>query len=563
MEFLAHPIVAVVLLLGILVFVHESGHFIVGKLCGIPVEIFSIGFGPVLFGFQRRETHYRVSAIPLGGFVKFYGTVPSEEVPSFIKGREFFRASVLGRLATIFAGPIANILLAILVFAGMVMYGIKQAPAMIGELIPNSPAEKSGLMFGDKVVAINGEDVASWKDLQRIISDSPAKQLQIKIKRGDAFIEKSVAADSVDEKELPGKKGRIGISPYIVPSVFTVVNPQGFLAKAGIVTGDRAVRANYKGQEHILLFWRQWTQFLAEVAKDPADRGFDLYVQSANPEKDEAAPSPAPQRMIHIDLPRDFTFDETKLADETGLAQSQLTIFKLQPEMGDALKPNDMILAFNGKPIKTLFELSELTADNRQETVTIDVLRDARKLTLQVKLKPVEVQKLEGKVTVYALAAEYWGTFVQPDPVEERFTNPFQALVYGAKETFEMVKSIAGALIGLFTGEMPLTTLGGPIAIAKAASDSVRIGWQAYMSALAIISINLALINMVPIPILDGGQIVLIASEAVVRRPVRERTIENYQKVGFVMVLALIVIATYNDVGRFWASMMKGVGSMF
>ncbi|MBC7660385.1 MAG: site-2 protease family protein [Chitinophagaceae bacterium] len=563
MEFLAHPIVAVVLLLGILVFVHESGHFLVGKLCGIPVEIYSIGFGPVIFGFQHKETHYRLSVIPLGGFVKFYGGVPSEEVPDFIKGREFYRAPIPARLATILAGPTANILLAILVFSAMVMHGIKQAPAMVGELIPNSPAEKGGLLFGDRVLSINEEDVASWKDLQRIISDSPLKALRIKINRDGTIIEKTISSESVDEKEMPGKKGRIGISPYIIPSVFTVVNPDGFIAKLGLKTGERAVKAHWNGKEYPLLFWRQWTRFLSDVSQSAGSKSFELEVQAFDPAKDDAKASSAPLIKYTVTIPNDWRYNAETEAQSTGVSQSQLTFFKIGPEVGDALKAGDKLVSWDGKPVKSLFELSEVSGDNRIEIVPLEVVRDGKTHKIPVKLKALEVQKLEGKVTLFTLPAEYWGGFVQPESVEEKFTNPFQALVYGCKETLEMVKNIGGALFGLFTGDMPLTTLGGPIAIAKAASDSVRIGWQAYLSALAIISINLALINMVPIPILDGGQIAIIAAEGVIRRPVREKTIENYQKVGFVMVLALIVIATYNDVGRFWASMMKGVSSMF
>lgn len=563
MEFLAHPIVAVVLLLGVLVFVHEAGHFLVGKLCGIPVEIFSIGFGPVIFGFQLKETNYRISIIPLGGFVKFYGGVPSEEVPSFIKGREFWRAPIAARLATVFAGPLANILLAIVVFAAMVMHGIKQAPAFIGELIPDSPAERGGLLFGDTVVQIGEKKVHSWKDLQRIISDSPATTLNIKLSRQGEIVEKMISTDSVDERELPGKRGRIGISPYIVPTVFTVVNKLGFLPIAGVKTGDRAVKAIWNGQEFDVLFWRNWARFLEEVSAEPGSRSFELIVQDFDPMTDEGKASERLQRSLTISVPLDWRFSREDLAQTAGVDQSQLTLFKVGPEMSDVLKAGDVLVSWNGKALKNLFDLGEISSENRTEVISLEILRDGQRQAINVKLKSVEVQKLEGKVTIFTLSAEYWGGFVQPNPVEEKFTNPFSALAYGAGETWDMVKNIGGALVGLFTGQMPLTTLGGPIAIAKAASDSVKIGWQAYLSALAIISINLALINMVPIPILDGGQIVLIASEAVVRRPVRERTIENYQKVGFIMVLALIVIATYNDVGRFWASMMKGVGGMF
>ncbi len=150
-----------------------------------------------------------------------------------------------------------------------------------------------------------------------------------------------------------------------------------------------------------------------------------------------------------------------------------------------------------------------------------------------------------------------------PDLVEERYTNPVRALWYGLEETGATTVAIAKGIGALFTGELPLAAISGPIGIAKVASDSVRLGWQFFFNSLAVISINLALINLIPIPVLDGGQMVLIGAEAGLRRRVSEVAIENYQKLGFMMVLALVVIATYNDLGRFWASMLKGVSSMF
>ena len=169
MDFFAHPIVAIGLLLGILVLFHELGHFLVGKSFGIPVETFSIGFGPVIFGLKRGLTHYRVCLLPLGGYVKFYGSTRSETVPEFLKGKEFFSSSVPARICTIAAGPIANIILAILVFTSMAMYGVHQPPPTIGEIMPGSPAARAGLEFGDTILSIEGEQTRSWKDIQRKI----------------------------------------------------------------------------------------------------------------------------------------------------------------------------------------------------------------------------------------------------------------------------------------------------------------------------------------------------------------------------------------------------------
>ncbi len=563
MEFFSHPLIAVVMLLGVLVIVHETGHFLVGKLFKIPVEIYSIGFGPTIFGFKGRETHYRISAIPLGGYVKFYGSLPSEPVPEALKGREYFRAPIYARFATIAAGPLANFLLAVIVFAGMVMYGIQQPPALIGEIVPGSPADRAGIKFGDKIQAIDTHEVRSWKDVQRLIGDRPQQNLQLDLLREGQALSLSLAPEAVKDEDLPGKRGRIGISRFMAPSVLTTVKDSGFLSEAGIKTGDRLLSAAWNGQVIEIKFWRQYLNFMEKVSQSPI-KNFELTVVPFEPSADPSkpSPSPTPSRTVSINVPTDWTFQPSTLADATGVASAQLTVYKAEAPL-QGVEKGDMILKFEGQKVSDAFDLSQLLTTYNKPNAKLTVLRSQRELEVAVELKAVEVQKAEGKATVYTLPIQFWGELEQPDWIVERYSNPFKALAFGFDETLDLTGSIGKAIGGLFTGEMPLATLGGPIAIAKVASESVRIGWQAFCHALALISINLALINLVPIPVLDGGQLLLLGAEAAARRPVAEATIENFQKVGFIMVLALFVIATYNDLGRFWASMLRGVSSMF
>ncbi len=568
MEMLSHPIIAVVLLLGILVVVHEAGHFIVGKLFGIPVEVFSIGFGPVIFGMRKGETEYRLSIIPLGGFVKFYGTVPSEEVPESIKGREFFRASKKARLATIAAGPLANLILAIVVFSLMIMHGIQQPPPIIGEVLPNSPAEIAGIRLGDKVLAIDGSAVKSWKDIQRMIGDSPRKPLQFSLERDSAPLNLAVVPDSVKDEDLPGQRGRIGISRVMIPSVIAVVKKDGMLSRAGMRTGDRFLRAEWNGKTYELKYWQQVLRFFNQVSYEhKADQAniVTLYYRSFVPDepgKIVSVDKPVEERIIQMTMPSDWKLEAGNFVDQFGITSAELTIFGAEAPVEGLLK-GDILQQWDEKKIGNAFELSNILASQSAPTALLLVLRNDKLVEVTISLKAVEVQKAEGKVIQYTLPVNFWGALEQPDWILEQQKNPLSALIFGFGETWDMTRSIGRAIAGLFTGEMPLTTLGGPIAIAKVASDSVRIGWQAFFSALALISINLALLNLIPIPILDGGQIVLILAEAGLRKPVPEVAIENYQKIGFVMVLALFVIATYNDVGRFWASMVRGLSSMF
>jgi regulator of sigma E protease len=156
-----------------------------------------------------------------------------------------------------------------------------------------------------------------------------------------------------------------------------------------------------------------------------------------------------------------------------------------------------------------------------------------------------------------------WGQLVDPDPIVEIYDSPVDAVAYGVKETARQTGELVRNVASLITGDIPLKSLGGPMLIAKVAGESARRGWQTFLNSMALISVNLGLLNLFPIPVLDGGQLVLMIAEGLKRRPLREAAIENFQKVGFAMVLALVVLATYNDLSRFWKSMLRSVVGFF
>ncbi|MCX6131235.1 MAG: M50 family metallopeptidase, partial [Proteobacteria bacterium] len=306
----------------------------------------------------------------------------------------------------------------------------------------------------------------------------------------------------------------------------------------------------------------QFLAFLQKLSLASIDKPivFNLVVREEKPEL--ASTVFGPERSLQVSVEKDWRFDPLTLIESLGVNHSQLTIFKSEEPAG-TLQKGDMLIAWDGKPVSSAFEFSQLVSDNRQPSAVLSLLRKGQLEKFTVNLKAHELQKAEGRVTIYALPVSFWGGLEEAELVEERYTNPLKAVWFGLHETIATTQGISRGIFGLLTGELPLAAIGGPIAIAKVASDSVQLGWQIFFQSLAIISINLALINLIPIPVLDGGQLVLLAAEAALRRPVPEVAVENYQKLGFMMVLALVVIATYNDLGRFWASMLKGVGSMF
>jgi len=203
--------------------------------------------------------------------------------------------------------------------------------------------------------------------------------------------------------------------------------------------------------------------------------------------------------------------------------------------------------------------LTEAYWESFEPTNTVTLVRDGQTITQEMNLKEFEAQTAAGKRVVYTLPATFLGESVSPDPFIEVYANPLTALAFGFEKTMAMSWMMVTTIGKLFIGDVPLQALGGPIMIAKVAGDSARDGWQTFVTTMALISVNLAIINLFPIPVLDGGQLVLIGAEAIRRRRLSDIAIENFQKVGFVMVLGLIVLATYNDLSRFWSAMLRGV----
>ena len=226
-ELIAHPVVAVILMLGLLVFVHEAGHYLVAKICGIGVEVFSIGFGPRLASFNIGPTLYQIAWLPLGGYVKLAGAIRSEEVPSVFKGKEMYRASPPARMAVLLAGPLANLLLATVVFMVLAFQGIEHPAPIIGFVQENGPAEQAGFEPGDRVVEIDSEPVEKWSDLQAMVSATTDERfLSFKVLRRGNIKTILVKPQVKPIKDMLGRtkaRGRIGVGYGTLPAVVTIL----------------------------------------------------------------------------------------------------------------------------------------------------------------------------------------------------------------------------------------------------------------------------------------------------------------------------------------------------
>ena len=345
-------IIAAVAGLGVLIFVHELGHFLVAKYTGVGVERFSIGFGPRIIGRTYGETEYRLSVIPLGGYVKLSGENPDDESTGSVPN-SFAAKSVWVRLAIIAAGPSFNFLMAIIIYSAIYIVGVPRIPAVVGNVSSESPAMQAGLVEGDKIVRINGRPIEFWLDMKRVVTKNAGRDLVLLIEREGRRINLHVVPKLTKDKNIfgePIQEGRLGIR--------------------------------------------------------------------------------APNTRVYKSYP------------------------------------------------------------------------------------------------------------------------PHVALWKGTVRTYELTKLTVLAVIKLIQGTIPAKSIGGPIMIIQMTGEQAKVGLFSYISFLALLSINLGILNLLPIPILDGGHIVFLSLEAVMARPLSIKWREIAQQVGLVLIITLMLFALLNDITR-------------
>jgi regulator of sigma E protease len=343
-----------IVVLGILIFVHEFGHFIVARRLGVGVTKFSFGFGPKLFGVKRGETEYLLSAIPLGGYVKLIGENEGEEVPPELRERSFHHKPVWVKMAVVAAGPLGNLLFAVLVFWVVFLGGVPSLTTRIGDVVPDSPASKAGVQKGDTVIRVEGVAVSSWEELaERIRSGAPGKPLRLTLKRDGSETTVAVAPEMREGRTVFGEK---------------VSEP-----KIGIVAGQDVVY---------------------------------------------------------------------------------------------------------------------------------------------------------------------------------RETGPGTALLRAGQETGKLVYLTVMTVVKLVTRVLPSETLGGPILIAQIAGDQARQGISPFAYFLGLLSVNLGILNLLPIPILDGGHLLFFSVEGMMRKPLSQQARTLAHQIGLAIILTLTALVFYNDIAR-------------
>jgi len=533
------------ILLGVLVFVHEFGHFLVAKALNVKVLKFSIGFGPRIFGFQKGETEYRVAWLPLGGYVKMAGELPGEELPPEESKRGFLAQAPWKRMLIVAAGPGFNLIFPILLYFIVGLGVHERISTRIGSVEPGLPAAEAGLRPGDYVRAVDGEPVRTFDELKSQLQPRYGRPVALLVERdGNRFVADVTPAKNVETNPIETvSRGMIGISPISRPPILGV--PSGSVAAgAGLRTFDRVLQLNGEPV-------KDEPAFAAAVAK--ASGRIELKV-----ERFDAIELPG----AAVQVPAIKTASLQKQPGESyaalGAESADLYVASVVP--GSAaeragIKPSDRLLSLDGKPLKSFLTLVLALNELGDKPFTL-----AWRSGSQEKVAPLRQTKLELKDDELGQGGEALDLGVRPSSINtaEQLGVEKVKVRYGVREALvtslrivpEIIKKTAQVIGHLITGKVPFKSVGGPIMLYQIASKSAEEGLDSFLNAMAVISINLGLMNLLPIPILDGFQLFAAAWEGVRRRPIPMRAREIANMVGLAMLLLLMAMVFKNDIMR-------------
>lgn len=545
----------IVLLLGGLIFFHELGHFLLARWHGVHVVTFSIGFGPTIMRFMGRKkgdmpaTEYVIAALPLGGYVRMLGHDPAEVVEEADLPFSFETKTVWQRFTIMVAGPGFNLLLPyIIYFIAGTLTG-EHMPSAVGMVNDDSPAQRQGLVSGDRMASIDGEEILYWWQLKRVISNSPGVPLAVEVDRPGLAerVALTLTPEKVHRVLIPGileeDVGRVGITPDYIRSSIAVI-PESAAWQAGLRSGDLITAVDG-------LPISSYDQLIARL-EIAGDREVSLTYRRIAFADGEASGVESLWRKTSGAV----TIKASGAAPFRGVASLDCAVRKVMdnsPAKEIGLAPGDILLSLDGQPCRLFgFVISKLRAapDAPHRLVyshgaEIRTAERSRWMAVPPSTKPGETQL---RSPVFGLAT-WMGLSEQPDFVDNDHVWAY-ATTHALDATHHAMWMNVESVLGLLRGAVPMRELSGPIGIAKLASEAKDRGWAVFFGLMVYLSISLGLLNLLPIPVLDGGHIMFLAIEAVQRRPVSLRTRQIATYIGLAFIIFLMVLVMKFDLER-------------
>jgi len=424
-------VLAFIVVIGVLVVIHEAGHFGMARFLGAPVEVFSVGFGRRLWGFESGGTDYRISLVPLGGYVRIPGLGPDESDVVGEGAEEIELLPRWKRALILLAGPVTNVVAAVLFIGVAYMMGVetpafREEPPVVGWIDPGSPAANVDLEVGDLIVAVDGSPVTMWQELETSIVTSADNEVVLEVERNGRRHQVSMIPESVTRYGF----GYSGIQPPVEPVLVQV--PAGSVASAA------------------------------------------------------------------------------------------------------GLEPGDRVLAIDGEPVEQFYDLIRLISPRADEEITLTVLRGTEELEIAVTPRG---EKGEAKIGV---------PLIPPSKIEH--LGPVAAFSTATRECKRMTFETFRIIGRLLTGKTSVKQVSGPIGIAQISGEAARSGLDSLIWFMGLISLQLGIFNLLPIPILDGGHLTIIGFESIIRRDLSLKIKERILEVGFYALILLMVVVLFNDI---------------
>ena len=549
-------VVYFIILVSSLIFVHELGHFLFAKAFGVKVSTFSLGFGPKILRLHGRETEYCISLVPLGGYVKMLEESKSDIVLPEDRKRTFESLSLYKRIIIVLAGPVMNLVFPVLLYFSVFVSDGPFLPPTVGVVRPNHPAEGK-LIPGDRIMSVDGEDVGTFDEVRRIIAKSPGKPLHFKVFRNNKHVDVEVTVeDTVQQRELDitERIGSIGIDSSPPAPVIGVPNAESPAYRAGLRTFD--ILTNVGGMP--VRRFMDLEPLLVENAGEtlPVTYLRPVVLKNALGGLADMAVMEAGVVALTPDASGTNLFERTgiELADLYAAIVPERSVFYKAD-----MRPGDKILRLDDEPVPAWSTFCErlLAEPGRPHRIEYRAARDGRVRTGTFQLRREEFTDEHGQsFERYFLQLQHW----IPVAPEERVSHPSPiryAFEKAVEETTDVTKLVLVSIVRIIQGRVSLKSLSGPITIFQVAGQEGRKGTDYFLWAMALISINLGLFNLLPIPVLDGGHLMFFAIEAITRRALPLRARELAHIVGMAILIGLMLLAFKNDVERRWDGMLS------
>lgn len=544
-------IVYFLLLVGVLVVIHELGHFTAAKLLDFKVLRFSVGFGRPLWRVARGETEYQIALIPLGGYVRILGEDADDNVSESERGRSFQAKPLWQRLIVVFAGPAANLILPVFIYFVLFAGHTEMPAATVGDVLPGEPAAVAGIRPGDRVLAVDGDSVRYWEELEQVVKRNIGQELHFKLQRGDREFEKYIVPVEQVARTRDGRattQGFIGITqaPFL-PQV-GVIDPASPAARAGLRTGDLIVSVDGDAVD-------SWTALRPKLSRG-ARRASMVYLRG------EVIPGVANAKLFaayFADLVPAPRFDASgQRSFYTGLEPAEMFVAHIEagsPADLAGLRPGDLITQVDGESIAHWMTLDNRLQSRPDHTFRItwqrsqgDTVETQSADLTQVWRKQLDEYGHTVERLVFGARSDFERGRAELTPIQGRF---FYAITRAVERTGETVGAMVSGFSSILRGHAPSDSVGGPLMMYRVASVSGHKGWDSFLLMLALISVNLGLINLLPVPVLDGGHILMFAVEAVMRRPLSPKIRTRIFYVGLAVVGLITILALRNDVMRY------------